>query len=51
LIEWSLEVEDGLFMTECVLDLSVVVQVWSVGDEPLYGLIYFQTYVNMLHLV
>ncbi|MCI44635.1 hypothetical protein A2U01_0065874, partial [Trifolium medium] len=44
------EVEDGLFMTGCVLDLSVVVQACSFGDDLLYGLIYFLTYVNPLHL-
>ena len=26
LVEWSLEVEDGLFMTGCVLDLFVVIR-------------------------
>ncbi|MCH79817.1 hypothetical protein A2U01_0000575 [Trifolium medium] len=50
LVEWSLEVEDGLFMTGCVIDLSIIIQACSFGDDLLYGLIYFQTYINLLHL-
>jgi len=50
LIEWSLEVENGLFMIGCVFDLSFVVQACRSCDELLYGLIYFQTRVIVVCL-